>query len=279
MNSTLCVSWNTRGLGSSTKRAAIRKQILKLKPGLIFIQESKRENVDIALIAQLCGRNSNFNYVFSPSTGAAGGLITCWDDDFFAQQNTSIHKRFIASVGIIKQIGLKCIAINLYAPNSHAERKILWEELREMLDRVKLPILIGGDFNIVRSKSEKSGVHFHRSAMEEFESFIGDVGIIDLPLAGGAYTWSSNWEVPVFCRLDRFLLSADILSKLPDITQKLGDCSVSDHKPIILCKSIQNRGPKPFRWFDHWADEEGYVKIVEKAATMAKGKGIVSFLD
>ncbi|GMI64088.1 hypothetical protein HRI_000078100 [Hibiscus trionum] len=115
--------------------------------------------------------------------------------------------------------------------------------------------------------------------MEEFDMFIGEVGLIDLPMSGGGFTCCSNRESPVFCRLDRFLLSADLLGMLPEFSLKVGMCSISDHKPILLCRDIHNRDPKPFRWFDHWADEEEYELVVKEAVRAAEGKGIGCFLE
>jgi hypothetical protein len=68
---------------------------------------------------------------------------------------------------------------------------------------------IGGDFNVVCFPSERLGDRRMSSAMWEFSDFISDLGLLDLPLLGGNFTWSNNQEFPYMSRLDRFLVSTD----------------------------------------------------------------------
>lgn len=44
-------------------------------------------------------------------------------------------------------------------------------------------------------------------AMEKFSEFIKDLNLIDLPLEGGRYTWSSGTDQPLTFRIDRALVS------------------------------------------------------------------------
>ena len=39
------ILWNVRGLGRSEKRFAIKRMVRELKPGIVFIQESKLESI------------------------------------------------------------------------------------------------------------------------------------------------------------------------------------------------------------------------------------------
>ncbi|GMI94763.1 hypothetical protein like AT1G43760 [Hibiscus trionum] len=137
---------------------------------------------------------------------------------------------------------------------------------------------MGGDFNVVRRPEEKLGACIHRKVMGEFDAFIEDSALVDLPLNGGSFTWSSRREDPSFCRLDRFLVSPEILQNWPDVIQKLFLNKISDHSPIAIRRISWNNGPKPFRWFESWADETGYDQVVEEAVTQSKGKGIGAVL-
>ncbi|GMJ06844.1 hypothetical protein HRI_004353600 [Hibiscus trionum] len=122
MNSSLFVTWNLRGLGSRIKRAAVRRVIGKLKPGVVFIQESKKEAIDECFISQICGRQFRFSFAFSPSVGAAGGLISVWDVSFFRLKHSIIHSKYIICVGTLLNDKLEVGLINIYAPNDGSER-------------------------------------------------------------------------------------------------------------------------------------------------------------
>ncbi|GMJ14282.1 hypothetical protein HRI_005097400 [Hibiscus trionum] len=279
MKSSLFVTWNLRGLGSRTKRAAVRRVLGKLKSGVVLIQESKKEVVDECFISQICGRQFRFSFAFSPSEGAAGGIITVWDDSFFRLKFSIIHSKYVACVGTLLNEKLDVAIINIYAPNDVSERRRLWAELKEMVHQLNIPVLIGGDFNVIRKQSEKLGFHSNKKAMAEFDEFIEGLALIDLPLSGGEYTWCSNREEPVFCRLDRFLVDAEIISKWPNVTQNIVASSISDHKPVVLFNNIRRKEPSIFRWFDYWAEEKDYDEVIKAAADKAKGKGILNFLS
>lgn len=58
-----------------------------------------------------------------------------------------------------------------------------------------VPWVLCGDFNVVRGADQKIGASFHQAAMDVFLSFIDALGLIDLPLKGGRFTWCSNREI------------------------------------------------------------------------------------
>ena len=46
-------------------------------------------------------------------------------------------------------------------------------------------------------------------AMERFSEFIENLNLIDLPLEGGNYTWSSGTDQPLMSRIGRALITHD----------------------------------------------------------------------
>jgi len=59
-----------------------------------------------------------------------------------------------------------------------------------------IPSCLGGDFNVVRFPFKRSTGGGVTSAMIEFSDFIDSCDLIDPPLEGARYTWSSHKEVP-----------------------------------------------------------------------------------
>ncbi|KAF5457277.1 hypothetical protein F2P56_021390, partial [Juglans regia] len=75
--------------------------------------------------------------------------------------------------------------VGCYGPNRDCDRRRLWEELAGIHSLWDVPWCMGGDFNITRFPSERSGHCQHSRAMEEFSEFIFDLDLMDLPLVGG----------------------------------------------------------------------------------------------
>ena len=88
----------------------------------------------------------------------------------------------------------------VYGPNENVERDHMWDELVGIQQYWKLPWCYFGDFNIVRYPSERRGEARLTLAMEKFSEFIKDLNLVDLPLDGGRYTWSSGTDQPAMSR-------------------------------------------------------------------------------
>ena len=138
--------------------------------------------------------------------GAAGGLISLWDEQFFMVESKVVSNRYILLVGEIKSKNFKCGFGNIYAPNDDRERQSFWEELGTLIKNMEIPWCLGGDFNSVRCEDEKIGMVLNHSAMSHFSHFIDDIGCMDIPLSDGKFTWCNNRLDPSYSRLDRFLM-------------------------------------------------------------------------
>ncbi|GJX24082.1 cytochrome P450 [Tanacetum coccineum] len=103
-----------------------------------------------------------------------------------------------------------------------------------------------GDFNEVRSASERLGSHFcHRSA-SVFNEFILSTGIFDLPMGGTRFTRMNSLGSKL-SKIDRILVSKHFLDKWPNSHTLALTREFSDHSPILLLNSANDYGPTPFK--------------------------------
>nr|GEX71936.1 putative RNA-directed DNA polymerase, eukaryota, reverse transcriptase zinc-binding domain protein [Tanacetum cinerariifolium] len=109
-------------------------------------------------------------------------------------------------------------------------------------------VIIMGDFNEVRYKSERFGSLFNVQDANVFISFIANAGLEEVPLGGSSFTWCHK-SATKMSKLDRFLISLDRY--------------LSDHRPILLRESHFDYGPTPFRFFHYWFEIECFNKLVE----------------
>ncbi|GMI68462.1 hypothetical protein HRI_000515500 [Hibiscus trionum] len=114
--------------------------------------------------------------------------------------------------------------------------------------------------------------------MRVFADFIDNLCLIDLPLQGSQFTWSSFRERPSFSRLDRILVSPEVAALWPNISKVTLSKKISDHNPIYLSIEEHNWGPKPFRWFDSWSEDKNLVDSIKHSCLQNQGLGLSNIL-
>ncbi|GJU23991.1 nucleotide-binding alpha-beta plait domain-containing protein [Tanacetum coccineum] len=106
----------------------------------------------------MCWGNSVFDYVYSEAVGNSGGK---W-----------------------RLTGKNMMIIGVYAPQEGKEKQALWDFLRFEVDKWNGDVIIMGDFNEVRVKSDRFGTHFNPHGAHRFNSFILDSGLVEVNLGG-----------------------------------------------------------------------------------------------
>ena len=146
----------------------------------------------------------------------------------------------------------------VYGPNDNNLRGQLWDELIGIQQLWGVPWCYIGYFNIVRFPSERLGGSRLTPTMENFSEFIKELSLIDLPLEGGSYTWSSGSDQPSMFRIDRVLISHVWEDHYLDVTQWVLPRPISDHFPILVEARGILRGKSPFRFENMWLKSDGF---------------------
>ena len=168
--------------------------------------------------------------------------------------------------------------VNVYSPCALSAKKSLWEELTNAkLDSQELAWCVCGDFNAVRSRSERKGIGRGDQSreMNGFNSFIESNSLLDLPLVGKLYTWFKP-DGTAKSRIDRALVTEEWLQQWPMSRQYVLRREVSDHCALVIKFVEKDWGPKPFRSIDAWFLERGFnnmVKVKWKSYSV-QGNGI-----
>ena len=166
----------------------------------------------------------------------------------------------------------------VYGPNENNKRGHMWEELVGIQQYWRISWCCFGDFNIVRFLSERRGETRLTLAMEKFSKFIEDLNLIDLPLEGGSYTWSSGTNQPAMSRIDRALVTPDWEEHFPNVFQRILPRPISNHNPILLETGGLARGKSLFRFENMWLKTEGFVDKVQSWWNRHSFVGTPSFM-
>ncbi|GJY09459.1 RNA-directed DNA polymerase, eukaryota, reverse transcriptase zinc-binding domain protein [Tanacetum coccineum] len=87
-------------------------------------------------------------------------------------------------------------------------------------------------------------------------------GLVDLPIGGRCFTWM-NKAGSKLSKLDRLLISEDVIDLLPDIRITALDRIWSDHNPILLHVDKIDFGPSPFKLYNSWLLRDGFDDLIK----------------
>ncbi|GJU35246.1 RNA-directed DNA polymerase, eukaryota [Tanacetum coccineum] len=219
------------------------------------------EKIDDFCVQQ-CWGNLASDHVHSDAVGSSGGILCIWDPHSFCKSNVTVSDYFVISRGQWRLTGQKMMIIAVYAPQDSREKQSLWDYLQQEIGKWKGEVIIMGDFNEVRFKSDRFGSIFNSHGAHRFNSFISQSGLVEVTLGGSHFTWCHK-SATKMSKLDRFLVSESVLSVCPNINAITLERYLSDHRPILLRENHYDYGPTPFRFFHHWLEMDGFSKLVE----------------
>ncbi|XP_071697855.1 uncharacterized protein [Rutidosis leptorrhynchoides] len=242
------------GCGKDSKFGPIKKLIAKEKLEVIALQETKLNAVNDTWIQSLWGSN-DCEFIQQEKIGKSGGQLLVWDLNVFEAIDVIRFDRVIGVRGKWKSNRSIINILNIYGPHDDSKKKRLWDSLSNMLKDNDETWILCGDFNEVREQTERFNCVFVESRARLFNKFIQSNNLIDLPLGGRLYTRV----------IDRFLVTDSILSLWNNLSVVALDRKESDHCPIVLKDGEKNYGPKSFKIFDAWLDEEEIMQIITDA--------------
>lgn len=268
----IILSLNMRGWGDRAKRRHLRSLISTGNFNFICLQETKREILEENQISQLWG-NLLFEYVVKPANGQSGGLLSSWvagSCDFkFSFMGTGF-------IGVALNVDNSLLyVVNVYAPCYLNGKRQGWEELKaykQSLDDGDWCLV--GDFNCVTRVEERKGIGVRGSIQEvnEFNAFISDMDLLDVSVTGNVFSWFCSDGISM-SRLDRFLISPNLVDKWNISGQWIGKRNISDHCPIWLLRSNVDWGPKPFRFVNAWFHHAKFKEFVKDSWSQIQVSG------
>nr|GEX60268.1 RNA-directed DNA polymerase, eukaryota [Tanacetum cinerariifolium] len=171
-------------------------------------------------------------------------IKSCWGNYAFDY----VHSDAVGnSGGVWVKTGAKLLIVVVYAPHDLKDKCLLWDYLTHVSNHWDGDVMMMGDFNEVSNAS-----------LEE------------VPLGGCAYTWCHK-SASKMSKLDRFLISENLMHKCPNIYAITLDRFILDHRPIWLRESSFDYGPTPFRFFHYWMEVDGFNEFVIDSWRVAPG--------
>lgn len=233
--------WNVRGINSDAQTLALRNAIEISGCDVICLQETKRASFDLSYIKTFCPRKFD-KFDFVASRGASGGILTIWNSAMF--DGVSIFSDVFA-LGIkftSKLCGSIWSLYNVYGPCQGEDRDNFTSWLYNLDIRSTDDCLLVGDFNFIRSLSNRNKPGGDINDILLFNDIIRSQALVEIPLKGRAFTWSNMQGDPLLEQLDWVFSSSNWTHSYPNTMVSALGKPVSDHCPYVV--NIETKIPK-----------------------------------
>lgn len=218
---------------------------------------------------QIC-RGLGFEHSFCVDVaGQSGGLWLLWRDGV---GNVTIEKSTDQFIYAKFGEGIDTIhLIAVYAAPSASRRSGLWEELKDVIQDIDEPVIVGGDFNTILRLDERNGGNGRLSTDSlAFGDRVNDLSLIDMGFTGNRFTWRRGRETNTCMakRLDRVLCNASARMKWQEASVSHLPILASDHVPLYVQLSpgmSSDPRRRPFRFEAAWLHHGSFKEMLKNS--------------
>lgn len=226
----------------------------------VGFQETKRKEFPAKYLSRVdpCGL---FVWNCLPSVGRSGGILCGVKKESLELISWTLGNFMLqARVFDVKN---KCIWVLIVVYGvAHDDRKEdFLDEMLVTCSNVDVPYIIGGDFNIIRGVQEKNKKRGNLKFVAKFNNVINSLGLREIDMGGGKYTWTNKQRHPTLEKLDRVLMSFSWEDMYPLVSVRKLVREVSDHNPLLLSTGMEERsapGQREFRFELSWPKNEEF---------------------
>ncbi|CAA7025017.1 unnamed protein product [Microthlaspi erraticum] len=147
-----CLLWNCRGANKPNFRRSIRYILKKWKTDILALFETHAGGDRASRICQGLGFEESFRV---DAIGQSGGLWLLWRTELGNVTVVSSGDQYIHAE--IAKEGARVQLIVVYAAPTVSRRSGLWGQLKNVLQSLDGPVIIGGDFNTIIRLDERTG--------------------------------------------------------------------------------------------------------------------------
>jgi exonuclease III len=152
--------WNVGGFRDTAKHLFVKESIREYKLDFIALLETGRSNFATPFLNQLAGPFS-FSWFCLPPQGRSGGMLIGVNSDTLDVLKVTTGDFSVRMHMKCKRDGFEWNFVHVYGAAQDAQKPDFLAELVRMCDNQDLPMMVGGDFNIIRNKEENYNYNFN----------------------------------------------------------------------------------------------------------------------
>ena len=258
------IFWNCNGFADPKKYKFLSDLTKEKNLDFIALSETCRADIPQATLNNICAGREFIWYCMAPR-GRSGGMLL--GINFVTFDIGEIEEGdFLIRLNLRnKEDDFKFNLISVYGPaQSELKDKFLSEVVR-ICSKDTLPIVIGGDFNIIRGPEEKNNNNYNNKWPFLFNAIIDSLNLREIQMSGRKYTWSNNLHRQTFEKLDRVLVCTELEAKYPHTTVFALSREISDHTPLLMNTNQPSSANQPnFKFELVWLLRDGFCDMVSE---------------
>jgi hypothetical protein len=107
-------------------------------------------------------------------------------------------------------------------------------ELTATIHACTLPVLVGGDFNLIRGSEDKNNDNINWPCVHRFNECIADLALREIRRGGSRYTWKNQNLKPCAVCAGPSLGLSGLGDLVPHVFLMTHTILGSDHSPLVL---------------------------------------------
>lgn len=257
--------WNIRGCGHGGRRTQLKEYMAKERIDVVALQETIKTDFSFRELLAY-DPLQRFDWHWVPSVGHSGGILMGCNRDVCDVMNWEVGVFFLAATIKHRASGLSWVIVCVYGPADHSRSAEFLLELTNLVEAkraVNMPLIVGGDFNLIRSGADKNNANIDWTRVSLFNNAIAAAALREAARTGARFTWTNKQMQPVRSVLDRVFFTPEWEVLFPLCTLVAETRIGSDHVPLIFSSGEDYIRRSPRFYFETaWFESEGFAQLV-----------------
>jgi hypothetical protein len=163
---------------------------------ILGLQETIKPDFSTAELCSLkCGNPFVWNWVLAE--GHSGGMLPGLWEEYF-EVGEWIKGKFFISASLMQRSNLsKWSFVLVYGPVDHGRSKQFLQELVLFVSSSQLPMVVGGDFNLIRDVRDNSNGNINWPRLRRFNDALAAMSLMEVCRVGAWFTWTNRQLDPI----------------------------------------------------------------------------------
>jgi hypothetical protein len=183
--------WNGEGFRDPAKHSFVHETIRNFKLDFFAILETGRSDFSAPFLCHISG-GLDFSWYCLPPQGRSGGILVGMNTASLQVKKVTNGDYCVKFKIRSKQDGFEWLLIPVYGAAQEINKPEFLAELVRTYENETLPLLLGGDFNIIKRQEEKNNDNFNPRWPFILNAIIESLEVREIVMSGRQFTWANR---------------------------------------------------------------------------------------